>query len=104
MMTYRGQCNWPPVWLWIGKGKNKYPTGEVGILKKVSVSTFDPGDPDSPKPYNRIYLTMEYLDARYMGCLLFDDAASCMQIGAILAKCRGRRLAAIGDLDLSQLL
>lgn len=103
-MSYRGQPNWPPTWLWIGKGKNKYPLGEVGTLKKVTISIADPNQPDNPKPHNRIYLSMEYLGARYMGCLLFDDAATCRQIGAILAKRRGRRLDAIGNLDLSHLL
>ena len=103
-MSYHGRPNWPPVWLWIGKGKPKYPQGELGRLKKVEVSVLDPNRRENPRPHNRIFLSMEYLGARYLGCLLFEDAATCQRIGAILAKHRGKSLHTIGDIDLSRLL
>lgn len=104
LMSYKGQRNWPPAWMWIGKGRNKYPHGEVGILKSVKICVADPDDPGSVIPYNRLYLTMDYLGARYMGCVLFDDAATCRQIGKILSRQRGRRMQSIGGLELSHLL
>jgi len=104
LMSYKGQRNWPPAWMWIGKGRNKYPHGEVGILKSVKICIADPKDPGSIVPYNRVYLTMDYLGARYMGCVLFDDAAICRQIGELLSRQRGRRMHSIGGLDLSRLL
>lgn len=104
LMSYKGQRNWPPAWMWIGKGRNKYPHGEVGILKSVKICVADPDDPNSVTPYNRLYLTMDYLGARYMGCVLFEDAATCRQIGQILSRQRGRRMQSIGGLDLNHLL
>jgi hypothetical protein len=104
LMSYHGQRNWPPAWLWRGKGKNKYPQGEVGRLKKVTIAIADSDQSDGRRAYHRIFLYMEYLGARYIGCLLFDDAAACLQIGEILSKHRGRNLQTIGDLDLSHLL
>lgn len=104
LMSYKGQRNWPPAWMWIGKGRNKHPRGEVGVLKSVKICIADPNRPDSAMPYNRLYLTMDYLGARYMGCVLFDDAATCRHIGEILSKQRGRRIQTIGALDLSCLL
>ena len=104
LMSFRGQPNWPPAWVWLGEGKNKYPQGEVGVLKGVRISISEPDNLDGIKPQNRVYLTMEYLGARYLGCLLFDDAAACRQIAALLAKQRGRRVAVIGALDLRHLL
>src|ERR1041385_7723885 len=79
-MSYRGQHSWPPTWMWTGKGENKYPRGEVGVLKEVHISILDPSQPDSHRPYNRIYLFMEYRDSGYVGCLLFDDPTACRQI------------------------
>src|SRR5262249_53930954 len=103
-MSYRGQLNWPPTWMWTGKGEHKYPIGEVGALKEVHVAITDPRQPDSTRPYNRIYLFIEYRDGGYVGCLLFDDAAACRQIGKILSEQCDKNIAEIGRIDLSPLL
>jgi hypothetical protein len=42
LMSYRGTRNWPPVWTWTRGGENKYPKGEVGILKTVEPSKIQP--------------------------------------------------------------
>jgi hypothetical protein len=104
LMSYRGQPNWPPSWMWVGPGENHYPHGEVGVLKEVHISVLDPLKPDSKRPYNRVYLFMEYRDCRYIGCLLFDDPAGCREIGKILSQYCGRSLKEIGQIDLAHLL
>ena len=103
-MSYRGQPNWPPTWLWTGKGPNRRVFGEVGVLKEVHVAIDEPDAANSVRPYNRVYLYMEYDESRYVGCLLFDDAAACRQVGDILAQQCGKSLQEIGNIDLSHLL
>lgn len=104
LMSYRGQRNWPPVWMWTGAGENKHPHSEVGILKEVHVSIAKPEMPASTRPFNRVYLFMEYRNSAYVGALLFDDARSCEQIEKFLEAQCGRSLEEIGGLDLSHLL
>jgi len=104
LMAYRGQKNWPPVWLWTGRGENKHPHGEVGVLKEVHIVVADPLAPANPRPYYRVYLFMDYRKSSYVGCLLFDDASACRQIGEILKNNCGKSLEEIGAIDLSQLL
>jgi len=90
--------------MWTGKGDNKYPHGEVGVLKEVHVAIDAPDQPDSHRPYNRIYLFMEYRESGYVGCLLFDNPAACRQIAKILSGQCGKPLKDIGQIDLSHLL
>lgn len=90
--------------MWTGSGDNKSPRGEIGTLKEVHISITDPEKSDRPKPHNRIYLFMEYRDGAYVGCLLFDDAAFCREMGKILSEQCGRTLKEIGAIDLSHLL
>jgi hypothetical protein len=47
---------------------------------------------------------MEYRDSSYVGCLLFDNPATCRQIGELLAQHCGQTLKEVGDLDLGHLL
>jgi hypothetical protein len=47
---------------------------------------------------------MDYRGSGYVGCLLFDAAAACRQIGEILCKQCGKTIEEIGRIDLSQLL
>jgi hypothetical protein len=89
--------------MWTGKGDHQYPHGEVGVLKEVHIAVADPSQPDSGRPYNRVYLFMDYRGSSYVGCLLFD-AAACRQIGEILSKQCGKTIEEIGRIDLSQLL
>lgn len=103
-MSYRGQTTWPPTWLWTGKGPNRRISGEVGVLKEVHVAIEEPDAANSARPYNRIFLYIECDESRYVGCLLFDTAVACRQIGDILAQQCGKTLQEIGGLDLSHLL
>jgi hypothetical protein len=103
-MTYRGQPNWPPAWLWTGKGPNRRISGEVGVLKEVHIAIDEPDAAYSVRPYNRIYLYMECEESTYVGCLLFDTAAACRQIGDILSHQSGKTLQEIGNIDLTHLL
>jgi len=103
LITYRGVHTWPPAWMWAGKGEPKTVRGEIGSLNEVHPSIADPGDPSCVRPFNRIYLFIEYQNAEYLGCLLFDDPAACRQIAEILSHQCGRLLSEIGDLDLGRL-
>ena len=96
LMTYRGVRNWPPTWMWIGGLEKKSPRGEIGILRKVSLSKL--------QPINRCYLYIYYEGSSYMGCLLFDDSAFCKHITGVLQFCVNRPIAEIGRLDLSYTL
>lgn len=93
LMTYRGLRSWPPTWTWVGGSDNRYPTGEVGILKEVKPSRIEPAD--------RIFLHIEYEGASYIGCLLIDDRPFCLQIAALLQRSCGRALNEVGEIDLS---
>ena len=75
LMSYQGLPNWPPAWTWIDGKEDQHPTGEVGILLDVRLSTFQQA---------RCFLTIEYDEAQYIGCLLFDDRSFCYQIGTLL--------------------
>jgi len=74
-MTYRGLSNWPPVWVRSSRGPYAKITGEVGTL--TDVKWYD-------LTANRCFLLMEFQSERYMGSLIFDDAAFCRQIYDLL--------------------
>src|SRR5213594_2005489 len=61
-MAYRGQSNWPPVWMWVGGERNQNPKGEIGILHEVTL-------PPAGAP-NRCSLIVEHEGAVYLGSLL----------------------------------
>jgi hypothetical protein len=96
LMSYRGTRNWPPVWTWTRGGENKYPKGEVGILKTVEPSKIQPG--------KRLFLEIDYEGSSYISCLFFDDAAFCIQITKLLSDYCNRSIAEIGSIDLSHTL
>ena len=70
LMICGGIVNWPPIWIWTGGERNERPHGEI-VLIKVELSLLDP---------RRLFLTIQYNDSEYMGCLLFDDATFCRDI------------------------
>jgi hypothetical protein len=86
-----------------GQGQNRFVGGEVGTLKEVRVSAAEPKQNDDIKP-SRLVLFMKYRNTAYVGCVLFDDASACRQVGRVLLDQRGRSLQEIGKLDLSHLL
>ena len=98
LMSIQGRRNWPPTWVWIGGRPNKEPKGEVGILKAVRWSCRPPIRAD------RCFLIMEYEEALYMGCLLFDDRAFCEQLFTELHDHFGETIQRIGGLDLNRAL
>ena len=86
--------NWPPVWLRLGRVNAKAAktcAGEIGILKEVRCHEDRPG---------RIYLTVAYNGAAYVGCLLFDDERSCQRAFEHLRRCYGMSIEAIGSSEL----
>ena len=93
LMSYRGISNWPPVWTTTRVERQPRPTGEVGFLEEALMNDlFD----------NKIFLLMLTDDGnRYLGSLIFDDAAFGHQIFALLKLNRGKQMNEIGDLDLS---
>ena len=94
LIAYHTRPSWPPIWVWIGLDKNRHPEGEVRILKKVSAHTERP----------RCFLTIEYENGLYMGCLFVGDHSFCQQLTTILQQRLGSNIEQIGDLDLSSTL
>ena len=87
LMCYQGIPNWPPVWSWTRGGENKYPKGEVGILKTVKLSKIP--------PVNRFFLEIDYEGSSYISCLFFDDPAFCTRIAKLLRDYCNRPIAEI---------
>jgi hypothetical protein len=81
--------------MWRGSGKNRYPKGEVGVLREVTVAGASPP---------RLFLSMDYGEVGYLGCLLIHDTTFCAQVGKLLTNYYGRSIKEVGDLDLSHLL
>jgi hypothetical protein len=94
-MSFRGLCNWPPVWV-PSNGKDPMSLrGEVGILSYVHASN---------GISRKCYLVMEHEGSRYVGCLIFDDPSFCYQVSMLLRTHVGRPIKEIGNLDVSSLL
>lgn len=96
LMSRNGASNWPPTWTWMRGRKDKYPKGEVGILKAVL--------PSRIKPEDRFFLLISYQGSEYLGCLLFDNRTFCKHIKGVLQFCCNRPIAEIGSIDLSYTL
>lgn len=95
LMSYCGLSNWPPVWKPANpRGDKPTLTGEIGMLKYVLCQ-------ESSK---ECFLIIVHEGVGYIGCLLFDDAAFCQQLGKLLENHAGRSIKEIGDLDLSATL
>jgi hypothetical protein len=82
-------------WTWVNGVENKFPRGEVGILKWMGLSGIEPTD--------RCYLYIEHEGSTYLGCLLFDDHAFCRYIAKLLETYCNRPIAEIASLDLNHL-
>jgi hypothetical protein len=96
LMSRYGVPNWPPVWTWVDGPENKFPKGEVGILKWVGLTGIQPTD--------RCYLYIEHQESTYLGCLLFDDQAFCRHVAKFLEGYCDHPISEIGSLDLSYTL
>jgi hypothetical protein len=97
-MSYRRLSNWPPVWTRIRGGEDKHPKGEVGIAREIIWS------PIQSHPRDRFFIVIEYERTVYMGCLLFDDAAFCLEMQQLLRDYCGCSIEYIGGLDVSHTL
>jgi len=93
LLNHRGVHSWPPAWTWVAGLDNKYPLGEIGILRNVVPSRIEPAD--------RCFLYVDIDEASHIGCLLIDDIAFCRQIVELLSANRNVPVAAIGSLDLT---
>jgi len=96
LMSRYGVPNSPPVWTWVNGSVNKFPRGEVGILRWVGLSGLEPPD--------RCYLYIEHEGSTYLGCLLFDDHLFCRYVAKLLDSYCNRPIAEIGSFDLSDTL
>jgi len=96
LFSYHGRHSWPPLWTWVAGAENKHPSGELGVLKSVELSSI--------RPCNTCFLHIDYEGSSYMGCLIIDDHAFCAQIVRLLQDSCNRPIAEIGSLDISHLL
>jgi hypothetical protein len=94
LMICGGMLNWPPIWLWTGGEKNERPRGEVGVLIRVEPSVL---------AHRSLFLTIQYNNGEYMGCLSFDDAAFCREIYNLLKGLYRHSISEIGELNISHL-
>ena len=94
-MNYHGVRNWPPSWVNTRSFPPEKLHGEIGTLNAIKTYDLTP---------NRCFLIIEFQTMRYMGSLLFEDAAFCRHIGEILQQHLGRSIKEIGDLDVRHLL
>ena len=92
LMSYKGVPSWPPVWIWIDGPEKRRPRGEIGILRKVTLSNINPDD--------RCFLNIEHKGSSYFGCLLISDSVFCDQIAKLLQAHCDRPIAEVGGLEL----
>jgi hypothetical protein len=79
---------WPPVWVTASENRT---TGEIGILKDVSIGILID---------TTLFLFMDYQDSRYVGSMSFNDSISCQKIYNLLKPNVGRSIEEIGNLNL----
>jgi len=94
--NHKGLPSWPPAWSYVSGPCIDRPQGEVGILKKVQLSSAGHRD--------RCFLTIQFKSSFYIGCLFVSDPAFCKQIEALLQDHIDEEIRAVANLDLSHLL
>ncbi len=93
LVSYRGHHTWPPIWVCkVGRSKDRVPRGEVGLLKRVLYE---------PESRGKIFLVIDYDEAEYIGCVLFDSRRFCEEVAERLLRCQGRPIEALGSLDIA---
>jgi hypothetical protein len=92
-MTYQGQSNWPPQWVGPYGPNNPLPSGEVGILVRVSCMG---GMLDTL----HCLLGMEWNHQEYFGFVYFDDEDFVQTFVSLAQNHIGRSIAEIGSLDI----
>ena len=94
LMTYRGSCNWPPVWIPIAgrdPKKRESAVGEIGRLKETRYY---------PTRRGRIFLIIEHEGTEYIGCVMFDDAIFCEKVANRLHAFQGMPIETIGSTEI----
>jgi hypothetical protein len=94
LMSYRGVCNWPPVWVGIAEEKRR-PRSETASLMKSVLENFIGREQIALAHHTR---------SHYLGTLLFDDRAFCLQIYQVLTNNCGKSIYQIGAIDLNYTL
>ena len=92
-ISYHGFSTWPPAWVWRGGNHYSEPTGEVGVLTGVKLSTLEPCE--------TCFLIIEHEGQEYVGALLFEDPLFCRQVFKLLNEHSGEPIQQISDIDLS---
>ena len=92
-MTYKGLPNWPPKWIGPFGPNNPLPSGEVGILVRVSRMG---GMLDTL----HCLLAMEWNHQEYFGFLYFDEEDFVQTFIGLAQTHIGRPIAEIGGLDI----
>jgi len=90
-MCFRGIRNWPPRWISTRQTRERVPSGEIGILKDVSMHN---------DLRSEIILTIESEGRFYRGTLRFDDPWFCSQIYSFFQLYVEHTIRDIGDLQL----
>ncbi len=98
LLSFAGHHSWPPVWTWIGGDRDKYLTGEIGVLKEVRTP------PSSPPLPMKCFLVIEHENSLYMGCMFIGDYVFGRQLSVLLQARRGQNIQDIGSLDVGHLL
>jgi hypothetical protein len=75
--------------------KNERPRGEVGVLIRVEPSVVED---------RSLFLTIQYNDSEYMGCLSFDDPVFCQEIYNLLKSLYRYSISEVGELDIRHTL
>jgi hypothetical protein len=92
-LSYCGLPSWPPVWGHLSSKQGTEPLkGEIGVLRRVSVSSL---------VSKKCFLTIEYNGPLFLGCLLVADQSFCNQIAKLLQSYCGHSIEEIGGLDIS---
>jgi hypothetical protein len=90
-MSYRGIGNWPPKWTRTQQTRERLPTGEIGILKHLSMHN---------DTRCEIILTIEHEGHGYIGSLRFEDPWFCSQVYGLLQLQVEHPIKDIGDIEI----
>ena len=71
LKSRHGVPNWFPVGTGLGELGNTRPIGKMGVLKSAI--------PPHIQTSHEFFLCIDFEDSSYIGCLLFNDYASCQQ-------------------------
>jgi hypothetical protein len=83
--------NWPPNWTRIEGEGDPTLTGEIGILRSIVRSRFE--------PLTTCYLMMDFQGCSYMGTLSFREGSLSRQVFELLQQHSGDSLHQIGNLE-----